>query len=228
MKLSAKNPHLRVAAKRYLQAEMNELLELNKEDLIKNWLWIGGIMTFGFSVYYFFFHQELKTELYITVAILSIVFFPLITIGIWCYDWFRKRKYKKRILTKNPFSELEKIGFTKRIVKRNHNSLKDYVQYAEINGCEMIFDLDIKKPKIAEFQILGLTNHLSTSEFSQKLRELKSKNIDISYYCFTKTINTKKDVLNSIQELEKILTEFTHIVKKLKYQPIPITEWKNA
>ena len=121
---------------------MNELLELNKEDIIKNWLWIGGIMTFGFSIYYFFFHKELKTELYISVAVLSIVFFPLITIGIWSYDWFKKRKYKKRILTKNPFSELEKIGFTKRIVKRNHNSLKDYVQYAEINGCEMIFDLD--------------------------------------------------------------------------------------
>jgi hypothetical protein len=41
-----------------------------------------------------------------------------------------------------------------------------------------------------------------------------------------KKIDTRKEKLNSIQELEKILTELTHIVKKEKYEPIPITEIK--
>ena len=157
---------------------------------------------------------------------MTVVVLPLIVVGTWTMDWFRKRKYKNRILTQKPYSELEKIGFNKKTIKLNHNNLVDYVIVAKINGCEIIFDIDINKSKIAEFQIYGFTNHLDNSEFSKKLDELKSFNIDFSYFGFTKKINTKNERLNSIQELEKTLTEFTHIVKKIKYEPIPITEWK--
>ena len=157
---------------------------------------------------------------------MTVVVLPLIVVGTWTMDWFRKRKYKNRILTQKPYSELEKIGFNKKTIKLNHNNLVDYVIVAKINGCEIIFDIDINKSKIAEFQIYGFTNHLDNSEFSKKLDELKSFNIDFSYFGFTKKINTKNERLNSIQELEKTLTEFTHIVKKIKYAPIPRTEWK--
>jgi hypothetical protein len=205
---------------------MNELLELNRKFLIKGYLWISGILTIGFSIFLYFFHSEISANLIFIIYSLTLVVLPLIVIGTWTMDWFRKRKYKNRILTQKPYSELEKIGFNKKTIKPNHNSLVDYVAVAEINGCEMIFDIDINKSKIAEFQIYGFTNHLNSSEFSKKLAELKSHNIDFSYFGFTKKINIKQERLNSIQELEKILTEFTHIAKKIKYEPIPITEWK--
>lgn len=125
-----------------------------------------------------------------------------------------------------PYSELKNIGFTRKTIIKNHNSLVDYVQFAEINNCELIFNVDVFKPKIAEFQIYGYTDHLNNSEFTEKLKELKSYNIDISYYGFSKMINTKKEKFNSIQELEQTLREFTHIIKNIKYEPIPIKEWK--
>lgn len=205
---------------------MNELLELNRKFLIKSYLWISGILTIGFSIFLYFFHSEISANLIFIIYSLTLVVLPLIVIGTWTMDWFRKRKYKNRILTQKPYSELEKIGFNKKTIKPNHNSLVDYVAVAEINGCEMVFDIDINKSKIAEFQIYGFTNHLNSSEFSKKLAELKSHNIDFSYLGFTKKINTKKERLNTIQELEKILTEFTNIAKKIKYEPIPISEWK--
>jgi hypothetical protein len=205
---------------------MNELLELNRKFLIKGYLWISGILTIGFSIYLYFFHSDISTNWIFIIYSLTVVVLPLIVVGTWTMDWFRKRKYKNRILNQKPYSELEKIGFNKKTIKPNHNSLVDYVTVAKINGCEMIFDIDINKSKIAEFQIYGFTNHLNNSEFSKKLDELKSHNIDFSYFGFTKKINTKKERLNSIQELEKVLTEFTHIVKKIKYEPIPITERK--
>lgn len=184
-------------------------------------------MTLGFSLYYFFFHQDIKKELFITVAILSILLFPIIIIGIWTYDWFRKRKYKKRILSKKPYSDLEKIGFTNKTTRANHNSLLDYVHYGNINECEIVFDVDVKKPKVAEFQIYGRTWDLENSEFLQKAKELKSHNIDFSPFGFKKHINTKTEEPISIQQLEKILMEFTNMVKKLKYQPIPVSEWED-
>jgi len=205
---------------------MNELLELNRKFLIKGYLWISGILTIGFSIYLYFFHSDISNNWIFIIYSLTLVVLPLIVIGTWTMDWFRKRKFKNRILTQKPYSELEKIGFNKKTIKPNHNSLVDYVTVAEINGCEMIFDIDINKSKIAEFQIYGFTNHLNSSEFSNKFDELKSHNIDFRYFGFTKKINTKKERLNSIQELEKVLTEFTHIVKKIKHEPIPITEWK--
>jgi len=55
------------------------------------------------------------------------------------------------------------------------------------------------------------------------MKELKSFNIDFNSYGFTKMINTRREKLISVQQLEKALVEFTHIVKRLKYEPIPIT-----
>jgi hypothetical protein len=205
---------------------MNELLELNRKFLIKGYLWISGILTIGFSIFLYLFYSEISANWIFIIYSLTLVVLPLIVLGTWTMDWFRKRKYKNRILTQKPYSELEKIGFNKKTIKPNHNSLVDYVTVAEINGCEIIFDIDINKSKIAEFHIYGFTNHLNNSEFSKKLDELKSFNIDFCYFGFTKKINTKNERLNSIQELEKTLTEFTHIVNKIKYEPIPITEWK--
>jgi len=205
---------------------MNELIKLNKGFLIKGYLWISGILTFGFSIYLYFFHSEVSTKWILIIYALTLIVLPLFVLSAWISDWFRKRKYKKRILTKKPYSELEKIGFIKKAIKPNHNSLVDYVQFAEINGCEITFDINIRKPKTAEFSIYGLTNHLNSKEYLQKAKEYDYSNIDFSRYSFTKKIDTKKEKLNSIQELEKILTELTHIVKKEKYEPIPITETK--
>ena len=205
---------------------MNELIKLNKGFLIKGYLWISGILTFGFTTYLFFFHSKVSTKWILIIYTLTLIVLPLFVLSAWISDWFRKRRYKKLILTKKPYSELEKIGFTKKTIKTNHNSLVDYVQFAKINGCEIIFDINIRKPKIAEFSIYGLTNHLSSKEYLQKAKEYDYSNIDFSRYSFTKSIDTRKEKLNSIQQLEKILTELTHIVKKEKYEPIPITETK--
>lgn len=205
---------------------MNELLELNKGFLIKGYLWISGILTFGFSVYLFFFFSEVPTKWILIVYSITSIFAPLFVLFAWISDWFLKRKYIKKILSKKPYSELEKIGFTKRAIKTNHNSLKDYALLGEINGCQIIFDIYVREPKIAEFSIYGLTNHLKSKEYLQKAKEYDYSNIDFSRYSFTKKIDTRKEKLNSIQELEKILTELTHIVKKEKYEPIPITEIK--
>ncbi|TYC14754.1 hypothetical protein ES677_05080 [Bizionia gelidisalsuginis] len=205
---------------------MNELLELNRKFLINGYLWISGILSIGFSVYLFFFYSEVSSKWILIIYSLTLIVLPLFILSVWISDWFRKRRYKKRILTKKPYSELEKIGFTKKTIKTNHNSLVDYVQFAEINGSEIIFDINIRKPKIAEFSIYGLTNHLNSKEYLQKAKELDYLKIDFSRYAFTKSIDTKKEKLNSIQELEKILMELTHIAKKEKYEPISITETK--
>ena len=205
---------------------MKELLELNRKFLIRGYLWISGILTGGFTIYLYFFHSEISAKWIFIIYSLTLIVLPFLVIGSWIFDWFRKRKCKNRILTQKPYSELEKIGFNRKTIKRNHNSLADYVQFAEINGCELIFDMDINKSNVAEFHIYGYTNHLNSSEFSQKLKELKSHNIDFSNFGFTKMINLKKEPLRSIQELQKTLIEFTYIVKAFRYEPIPITEWE--
>ncbi|SFS81386.1 hypothetical protein [Lutibacter maritimus] len=237
MKLVAINKHCRKLkdlsvempnapySNRCQQAEMNELLELNRKFLTKSYLWMSGILTSGFSIFLYFFHSEITVNWIFIIYSLTLIVLPLFVLSAWISDWFRKRKYKEQILNNKPYSELKNIGFTRKTIKPNHNSLIDYVQFAKINDCELIFDIDIMNPKIAEFQIYGYTN-LNNSEFTEKFKELKSNNIDISYFGFSKMINTKKEKFNSIQELEQTLREFTHIVKKIKYDPIPIKEWK--
>jgi len=205
---------------------MKELLDLNRKILIKGYLWICGILTGGFLIYLYFFHSETSTKWIVMIFALTLFFFPMFIVGVWIFDWFRKRKCKNRMLSKNPYSDLKKIRFIKKMIVSNHNNLVDYIQFAEINGCEIIFDVNINKPKVVEFRILGITGGLSSSEFIQKSKELAIHNIDFSFYGFTKRINTKKENLSSIQELESNLKEFTHIVKKIKYEPILITEWE--
>ena len=205
---------------------MNELLELNKWFLIKGYLWISGVLTGIFSVYLIFFFSEVTTKWILIIYSITLIFGPLLVLSAWISDWFRKRRYKNRILSKKPYSEMGKIGFTKIAIKTNHNSLVDYIKFAEINECQITFDVDLRKPKIAEFSIYGLTDHLNSKDYMRKAKEYDYSNIDFSRYSFTKRIDTRKEKLNSIQELEKILTELTHIAKKEKYEPIPITEIK--
>ncbi|KAB1155927.1 hypothetical protein F7018_11500 [Tenacibaculum aiptasiae] len=203
---------------------MNELLELNKRFLIKGYLWISGILTFGFSTYLFFFFSEVSIKWILIIYSITLIFAPSFVLSAWISDWFLKRKHKKRILSKKPYSDLDKIGFTQRAIKANHNSLKDYVLLGEINGYQIIFDIYVRTPKIVEFSIYGLTNHLNNNEYLQKAKEYAYFNINFSRYAFTKNIDTRKENLKSIQELEKILIELTHIAKKEKLELIPITK----
>jgi len=205
---------------------MNELLELNKRFLIKGYFWISGILSGMFSLYLFFFYTKVPIKWILISFALTLIILPLFVLFAWISDWFLKRKYIKRILSKKPYSELKKIGFTKKAVKKNHNSLKDYVLFVEINGYQIMFDIYVRTPKIVEFSIYGLIDHLNSKEYLQKAKEYDNSNIDFTRYSFTKQIDTKKEKLNSIQELEKILTELTHIAKKEKLKPIPITEIK--
>jgi hypothetical protein len=207
---------------------MNELLKLNKKYLVKGYVWISGILTAGFSIYLFFFYNEVSIKWIFITYLLTLIILPLFVIGTWIFDWFRKRKHKDNILKKEPYSKLQTIGFTKKTTRKNHNGLVDIVPFAQFNGCELIFDIDRKNPNVVEFHIFGLTNHSNNSEFKQNLKDLKLYNIDFGYFGFAKEINTNKEQLNSIQELQHILTEFTEIVKKFNYNPIQVTEWNKV
>ena len=209
---------------------MKELLLLNKKHLIKSYLWSSGILTFIFSIYLYFFHLEISFKFITIIYLSTIIILPSFIIIVWTSDWFRKRKYLTRILKQKPYSELSKIGFNKKTIVSNHNSLVDYVLFTEINDCEIVFNVDLNKSKIAEFKIYANTEFtkLSYSEYSNELKLLKTHNIDYEYSGFTKRINTRKEKFNSIQELEKTLLEFTNIVKKYKYEPILISEWEKV
>ena len=203
---------------------MNQLLELNKRFLIESYLWTSGFLTFGFSIYLIFFYSEISIKWILITYTLTLIILPLFVLFVWIYDWFRKRKYKNRILTQEPYCELKKIGFNKKTIKSNHNSLVDYVTFAVINDCEIFFDIEIDKPKVALFTIYTINDYLGTEDF---LDELHHYNIEYRWCCFTKEIKTNKEKFNSIQNLEKELIEFTHIVKKLKSKPISVTEWND-
>ncbi|MBA4153162.1 hypothetical protein [Flavobacterium sp.] len=204
---------------------MSELLRINKRIIIKSYFWISGFLTIGFLVYLYFFYKEVTLKWLVLILIMTIVLCPLFIIGTWIYDWNRKRRYLKRILCKNPFSELEKIGFSKKTLITNHNSLKDYVPFTEINGIQLLIDIDITKPTIAEFTTYCSTFNLTHEQFSEKFNELKYKNIELGPNYLTKKIDTRKEKI-SIQNLEKMLLDLTHIVKTNKFEPVMLKEWK--
>ena len=143
--------------------------------------------------------MEVSTKWVLIIYILTLIILPLFVLSAWISDLFRTRRNKKRILNKKPYSELQKIGFTKKTVKQNYNGLKDYVLFGEINGYQITFDVDNTNPKIAKFIIYKPTSFLDK--------------IDFTKYTLTKKIDTSKEKLNSIYELEKILTEMTRLVK---------------
>ena len=178
---------------------MNELLELNKGFLIKEYLWISGILTCGFSIYLFFFFSEVSIKWILIVYSITLFFAPLLVLFGWISNAMNIRKHRKRILNKKPYTELEKIGFNKKAIKPNYNGLSDYILFGEINGYQITFDINISNPKIAEFIIYKPSGIIDK--------------IDFSKYTFSKKIDTSKEKLNSIQELETTLTEMTRLVK---------------
>lgn len=204
---------------------MNEFLKLNREFLIKSYFWLSGILTSGFLLYLCFFYKEVPLYWIVILLILTIIILPIFVLSVWTYDWKRKRKYIKRIVMQNPYSELEKIGFNKKTIIKNHNSLSDYVPLGEINGIQIILNVDIRKSNVVEFTTYCNTFNLNSKQFAEKFNELKHKNIELSLATLTKKIDTKREKI-SIQNLEMMLSELTHIVKINRFEPIMITEWE--
>ncbi len=200
---------------------MNEFLKLNREFLIKSYYWFSGILTTGFLLYLCFFYGEVPLYWIVIILILTIIVLPFFVLSVWTYDWNRKRKYINRIVKQNPYSELEKIGFNKKTIIKNHNSLKDYVPIGEINGIQIILNVDIRKPNVVEFITYCNTFNLNSKQFSEKFKELKHKNIELGFYSLTKKVDLKREKI-SIQNLEMMLSELTHIVKMNKFEPIMI------
>ena len=205
---------------------MNEFFKLNRGFLIKSYYWFSGILTTGFLLYLCFFYKEVPLNWIVIILILTIIILPFFVLSVWTYDWHRKRKYINRIVKQNPYSELEKIGFNKKALIENHNSLKDYVPFREIDGIQIILNVDIRKSKVVKFTTYCNTLNLNSQQFSKKFNELKHKNIELSFYSLTLKIDTKREKI-SIQNLEMMLSELTYIVKINKFEPILITELKN-
>ena len=205
-----------------------DFLKLNKKKLLNLYLWSSGVFAIGYTILLFFFLSDI-TIFEITFSYLvTIVVYPFIIVGFCILDWFLKHKYKKRIISQKPYSELKKIGFTKKMIKTNQNGLLYYSDFAEINDCIVIFDVYGEKPKVAEFSIYGTTLHLTNKEYTQKISEYNFRNIDFSHTSFSRNIDTKRESLNSIKELEKKLVELTHMAKKEKYKPTLIEEHKTS
>ena len=204
---------------------MTEFLKINRDFLIKSYCWFSGILTSGFLIYLFFFYKEISSYWIVLILILTIFILPIFVLSVWIYNWIRKRKYINRILKQKPYSELEKIGFNRKTLIKNHNSLKDYVLYGEINGIQILMNVDVNKSNVAEFTTYCNTFNINSNQFSLKFNELKHRNIELGFYSLTKKINTKKEKI-SIQNLETILNELTDIVKVNNFNPIQITEWK--
>ena len=79
---------------------MTEFLKLNKEFLIKSYYWISGLPTTGFSLYLYFFYKDITLYWIVIILILTILILPIFVLGVWSYDWYRKRKYIKYIQLK--------------------------------------------------------------------------------------------------------------------------------
>lgn len=204
---------------------MEEFLKLNREFLIKSYYWFSGILTSSFLLYLCVFYKEVSFYWIVILLILTILILPIFVLSAWTYDWCRKRKYINRIVKLKPYSELEQIGFNKKTIIKNHNSLKDYVSFGEINGIQILLNVDIRKSKVVNFTTYCNTFNLSNKQFSDKFNELKHKNIELSFYSLTKSIDTKTEKI-TIQNLKMILSELSQIVKTNKFEPIIITEWE--
>ncbi|WP_298512702.1 hypothetical protein [uncultured Kordia sp.] len=201
---------------------MKELLALNKIFLRKSFLWISGIGSFLFSIYVCFFFAEISAKWMLIIYSLTLVIIPLFLISAWSLDWFRKRRFKRKILAQYPFSELASIGFVEKTLKTNHNSLVDHVVVAEINDLHIAFDVDLHTPKTATFTVYGSIYDMNSKEYIQKAKDYAYKNIDFTPGSFTRMIHTKKESVQSIQQLQKVLVEFTHIVKKERFQSLAL------
>ena len=205
---------------------MQDYLQLNKKFLIKNYFWLSGILTTGFLFYLIFFYKEVSFYWIVIVLLLTILLLPFFVLSVWTYDWYRKRNYINRIIKQYPYSALEKIGFTKKTILPNHVGLMDYVPFGEINGIQIVLNVDIHKPNVVEFTIYCSTSNLNSQQFSEKFNELKYTNIALNFTSLTKKIDVKSQNI-SIQNLEMILTELTHIVKINKFEPIVISACEN-
>lgn len=203
---------------------MKEFLELNSKNLKEGYVWISGILIIGFTLFLAFFYSQVQTKWIVIVLFVILFVVPFFIFSVWSFDWYRNRKNYKRILSNKPFDKLSDIGFIKRTVSTIHmNGMKDYIQYARINGFDIFITVDFNNPKIIRFTTNGKIHESDKFEINRKKHE--SDKLEVFNYGVSRIIDPEKERMKSIQELEKELIELTKIAKNLEFEPISISEY---
>ena len=208
----------------YKQQKMKVFYELNKKKVLSTYYLLFGLLTLIFItliIVEYVNYENLISLKWFTIITLLVIVLPIIFIGEHFYIWYRKNKDKNNLILIRPYNELNKLGFENETILKNLKGYKYYIQYASINGIQVLFD--VNKPYVAEFIILCDTRKLNTRQFLEKNSELKKEKFVLDLGSLKREINHKKEKVSS-QEITEILNEMTTTVKINNFPLLNITE----
>lgn len=206
---------------------MNELFELNSKNLKKGYFWSAGFLSFIFILLLLFDSSKIPLKWIIIVFSGTLILLPLFILSVWSWDWYRNRRNYNRIYCKKPYRNLKQIGFYNRVKSVIHiNGMIDYIYFSKFNNWEIYFEVSFLKPKVVTFSIRG---HIP--EFKKKKDELKKlnfENIEIDRYGVLWKINTKKENITSIKEIESKIYDMIKVAEKLNCEKTQTNEFEKV
>ncbi|MBO0931368.1 hypothetical protein [Fibrella aquatilis] len=192
---------------------LKEFIEFNKDKYLLMLKWTSAIFTIltisGFAVGFFYGYRP-KYELFLAILFSISIFFPIFTITIGTLKEFQTYRKSRMALSKYPFNELTKHGFSE--IYTHKDSKWNYTQFGligELDSYSMICHVNN-----SVVYIMILTNMAKirrehrkkiSAEFGRWKIEYHWHGITIPYRTSNKKNISSNEVLNDITRLVELL-----------------------
>lgn len=145
---------------------------------------------------------------------------PLFIILLAYLGWQHKQVSRKKTFSKNPFDQIESIGFYKAYTNQASRwFFTEEIKEGKLNGFTFIADVNREASHIIEIEALTEWQKIDKSEYDYLSKKFKQFNIEFGIGSLIKQYDTKRLNFHTIQELKADLIHFTQTLKQENFEP---------
>lgn len=198
---------------------MDTFLELNRKKLKPAFFRISLILLGAVSVFLLIAYvtESLPNgQILILIILAAGVVFPLFIMLLGYLTWLLNHKARQKTFSKNPFNQIENIGFNKSYIGDTSQwSCTEEIKEGNLNG--FILRMDLSKEngsRFIEFDIPLEWKKLNKSEYNRLTEKFKEHNAELRNGSIAKQYDTRQQILQTVSDLRQDLELFTALLRQ--------------
>lgn len=203
---------------------METFLQLNRKKLtgtfVRLSLFLLGVVSIVLAITFLTGNLP-NGQLLLIIVLTTGIGFPVFVMFLGYIIWLLNRNARQKEFSKNPFNQIENIGFNKAYLDYSSKwALTEEIKEGKLNGFTLRMDMSKEKGHhFIEFTIPVEWKKLNKSEYNLLTEKLKQHNADIRIGSLVKHYDTRQPSFKTASALKQDLELFTTLLRQEGFEP---------
>ena len=160
-------------------------------------------------------------QLLLSIILVTGIGFPIFILTVSYVVWQINNRTRQRAFSKNPFNQIENIGFYKAYLDKDSKwALTEEIKEGKLNGYALKMNLSTDKGyHFIEFEIPVEWKKLEKREYNNLTEKFKRHNVEFRIGSLVKQFDTRQQTLQTVLALKQDLELFTTLIKQEGFEP---------